>query len=341
MIDNDFFCHKKIIVTGGTGSIGEQLVSRLLLLGAAKVVVFSRSDTAQYLMQQKYPSAKNLIFKVGDVREYGAIKEASRDMDLFFHTAALKQVTVCEENPLEAVRTNVLGSANVIRACTENNVPIAINISTDKAVQPRGVMGTTKFLAEKLFQNAACRPGSGTRFCSVRFGNVLGSRGSVIPLWMDQFHSGKPLPVTDYAMTRFIMTIAEAVDLILKAAICCRGGEVFVPKIKSVLLKDLVDSFRANLPEKRRTGTSLAITGTRPGEKLFEQLLSESELERVVKDDGMYVVLPEHGNLPLVPFAPARIDSYRSDQGDTMTRDEISELLRPIVKQLRESCYYD
>ncbi|MCA0754938.1 SDR family NAD(P)-dependent oxidoreductase [Paenibacillus sp. N4] len=326
---SDFFKNKKILVTGGTGSIGERIVSTLLAYEPETIVVFNRDDTKQYLMKQKYANEKRLRFILGDVRDYPSVDFAVRGMDYVFHAAALKQVPVCEENPFEAMKTNNFGSENVIRASILNKVKKVINISTDKAVNPSNTMGATKLITEKLFKQANYMAGNTeTKFCSVRFGNVIGSRGSVFPVLMNQALTGKPLTITDPDMTRFFMSIQEAANLTIKAACYSEGGETFILKMESLRLADLSEAVREYSLNNGLPAPAVQVIGIRPGEKLHEELLSEDELPNLVEDDELYVVLPasRRGNAYL-HFQPSVITFYRSDKAPMVTTQQLSAIL--------------
>ncbi|MDO9535547.1 MAG: SDR family NAD(P)-dependent oxidoreductase [Bacillota bacterium] len=329
-----FFKNLRILVTGGTGTIGAELVNRLLQYEIDRLLVLSKDDSKQYLMKQKYGLKKNLSFVLGDVREYQTLKEATRGMDLVIHTAALKQIPICEENPQEAVKTNIMGTYNLIRASMENGVQKVINISTDKAVFPTNTMGATKFLSEKLIQNFARQDDKRTSLCSVRFGNVLNSRGSVIPLWLEQFRHNQPLFLTDKQMTRFIMTISQAAELIMKSCILCQGGETFIFKMKSVVLGDLATAMKTILSELSNKEAKIVITGPRPGEKKFEELLFEDEANRLFENEQLYVVLPQLSSTSSrAGFKRARPTEYRSDLSPKMNVPEIISLLRPLIRE--------
>lgn len=328
-----FFKHLKILVTGGTGSIGTELVNRLLQYEIDRVVVLSKDDSKQYMMKQKYGMEKNLFFVLGDIREYQTLKEITRGMDLVIHAAALKQIPICEENPRETVITNVVGTYNLIQASMENGVQKVINISTDKAVYPTNTMGATKFLSEKLIQNSASQNDRKTSLCTVRFGNVINSRGSVIPLWLEQFRQGKPLYLTDEQMTRFVMTISHAVDLIIKSCLLSQGGETFIFKMKSVILGDLATAMKTILSELSNKEVEIVITGPRPGEKKFEQLLFEEEAKRLFENEHLFMVLPQLDSTSRNNFKRAGPIEYRSDLSKKMSIQEIITLLRPVIKE--------
>ncbi|WP_028609959.1 polysaccharide biosynthesis protein [Paenibacillus harenae] len=323
-----FFKDKKILVTGGTGSIGERIVSTLLSFEPKQVIVFSRDDTKQYLMRQKYAKEKRLQFILGDIRDYESVSYAVKGMDYVFHAAALKQVPVCEDNPFEAVLTNNFGSYNVIRASIWHKVKKVINISTDKAIDPSNTMGATKLLTEKLFKQAnGAVNNEATKFCSVRFGNVIGSRGSVFPLFMQQALSGKPLTITDPSMTRFFMSIQEAANLTIKAATYSAGGETFILKMESLKLEHLGQAVQQYCRQFGLPVPEVEIVGVRPGEKQHEMLLGQEELGNMVEDDELYVVLPAGRSQVFHHFRPCKVSVYRSDQSQLVPISRLVEIL--------------
>nr|WP_236784610.1 polysaccharide biosynthesis protein [Alteribacter salitolerans] len=318
------------MVTGGTGSIGEQIVSSLLSYQPKKIVIFSKDDSKQYLMKQKYLTYKNLFFLLGDIRDYDSIEYATRGTDFVFHVAALKQVPICEENPFEAVKTNIIGSENVIRACIFNNVKKVVNVSTDKAVNPTNTMGATKFISEKMFTNANTKLNNKeTVFCSVRFGNVINSRGSVIPLFMKQAKDGKPLTVTDPGMTRFIMSISNAANLTLKSIYFSRGGETFIFKMKAIRILTLAEVIQSHYANKGVTNLTVQVVGSRPGEKLFEELIYDHEVNHVVENDELYVILPQKGK-DILPFRSCPSPMIRSDKLEFLSKDDILKMIETL-----------
>lgn len=294
---------KRVLITGGTGSLGQVLLRRILSgqYGLpAKVVVFSRDEAKQHELRMRYQMRRAatdeiiyadrrslLHFRIGDVRDFHSVAEAVRDTDVIFNAAALKQVPTCEYYPYQAVMTNVLGPENIVRAVGElaPHVETVMGISTDKACKPVNVMGMTKAIQERLFIQANLRCPD-TAFLCVRYGNVLSSRGSVIPLFHDQIRNGGPLTITHTAMTRFLMTLEQAVDTIFAAY--CHGdrGETYVPRVPSALVTDIATALIGN----RNIATE--IIGIRPGEKLHEILVSQEELTRTVSRDGYYVITP-------------------------------------------------
>lgn len=329
----EFLKNKNVLVTGGTGSIGREMVSELLKYDPAKVVVFSKDDSKQYLMQQKYVGQGNLSFCLGDIRDDQRVEFVTRGMDLIFHTAALKQVPICETNPYEAAMTNIVGSENLIRASIRNHVGKVINISSDKAVHPINIMGATKFIAEKQFQQADILMNNGhTAFCTVRFGNVIGSRGSVIPLFMNQASSGRPLTITDLNMTRFFMTTAEAVSLTLKAAYYSVGGETFILKMESLRIKELVEAVQDYCRKIGSPVPPTKIIGVRAGDKLYEELMTVEEAKKALEDDQLYVIREQEDHSPFFHFLPTSMSSYRSDQVHAITKEEMVRLLEQLYQ---------
>lgn len=276
---------KNILITGGTGSFGKKCIQMLLSrYKPNKVIVFSRDELKQHQMRIGNYDHNALRYFIGDVREKDRLKRAMADVDIVIHAAALKQVPICEYNPFEAVKTNVMGSQNLIDAAIDCGVKKVVALSTDKAVSPINLYGATKLCAEKLFIQGNVYSGKQpTRLCCVRYGNVIGSRGSVIPLFMEQRKTGT-LSVTDPRMTRFWITLDQAVDLVIKALHHMQGGEIFVPKIPSMKIVHLA---QAIAPECR-----IEITGVRPGEKLHEVLSTEEEGRWTLDYEGMYVITP-------------------------------------------------
>ena len=275
-----------ILITGGTGSLGKHLCKILLEKYHPRAIrVYSRDELKQHEMRQVFGEDVIRYF-IGDVRDGNRLKRAMEGADIVIHTAALKQVPACEYNPLEAVRTNVIGTENVINAAIDNGVKKVVSISTDKAVNPVNLYGATKLCAEKIVIQGNSYAGSrNTRFSCVRYGNVIGSRGSVVPLFSEQKKTGK-ITITDDRMTRFWITLDQAVDLIVKAITHMQGGEIFVPKIPSMRITDLA---KAIAPE-----CEIDIIGIRPGEKLHEVLLMEEEGKNTVIYDGMFVIMPNY-----------------------------------------------
>lgn len=287
---------KQVLVTGGCGSIGSKIVSKLLETQADTVRVFDSDEEALFALRQELDD-RRLRFLLGDIRDRDRLEMAMEDIDVVFHGAALKHVELNEYNPFEAVRTNVQGTQNLIRAALEEPVESFVAISTDKASNPTSVMGATKLLSERLVTAANTYKGDrDTTFGCVRFGNVLGSSGSVIPVFLNQISEGGPLTVTDPDMTRFIMPTLEAVDLVFKAQKQMRGGEVFVLKMPGIRVGTLADAMVAEYAPKvgyEPDEIGRKIIGSRPGERKHEKLISEDELRYARELEDMYVIFPQ------------------------------------------------
>lgn len=325
-----------MLVTGGSGTIGARLVEKLLEAHAAVVRVFGRDETKQFYQRQRLGARADVRFLVGDIRDRDRLMRATEDIDLVFHCAALKHVESGEYNPFEVTQTNVAGTQNVIDACLAAGVDTMILTSSDKAANPTSVMGASKLLAEKLVTAATNYRGSHrTTFASVRFGNVLGSRGSALELFGRQVAAGGPVTVTDPSMTRFVMTTDRAVEMALMAAAVARGGEVFVFKMPVARLADLAASaIEIAAPRNRRDPDHIATVAIepRPGEKIYEELMTEEESTRARDIGEMYAVLPAIEAHPDVVDAyreAARppIGAYRSDAVEPLTFDEVRSLV--------------
>ena len=277
---------KKILITGGTGSLGRALTKKLLKLNVDTIRIFSRNESKQIEMESEIPD-KRLRFFLGDVNDLDRLKRAVEDVDYVYHAAALKHVPKIEYNPFEAIKTNVIGSQNVIEACLHENVEKAICIGTDKAVSPLNTYGATKLLMENLFTTANnyMNPKKHrTKFIGVRYGNVFGSSGSVVPKFIEQIIKNQKITITDMKMTRFSITMEQALDFILKSTKFGKGSETFLPKIKSYVISDLMDA----ITEIMGKG-DYEIIGIRPGEKLHETLLNKDELRQSWEYEGMYM----------------------------------------------------
>jgi len=312
-----------VLVTGGTGSFGSKLVEIMLARHPPRrLVVFSRDELKQSEMAARVSDA-SLRFFVGDVRDRERLERAMHGVDVVFHAAAMKQIPACEYNPFEAIQTNVLGTKNVIDAAIDQGVRRVIGISTDKACGPLNLYGATKLCAEKLLvQGNAYGHGRGTAFSVVRYGNVIGSRGSVIPLFAAQRASGR-VTVTDRAMTRFWIRLEQGVDFAVRCAELMRGGEIFIPKIPSMRIIDLVEAVAP--------GCAVEDIGIRPGEKLHEILISEDESRQALELDDMFVIEPLFPSWSFTAREggkrPARGFRYSSDANDVwLSRDEMKEL---------------
>lgn len=280
------FDNSSVLVTGGTGSFGRKFIATLLdRFNPRRVIVYSRDELKQYEMQQDFPHPQMRFF-IGDVRDAERLKQATRDVDYIVHAAALKHVPAAEYNPGECIRTNVGGAENVIAAALANDIKQVVALSTDKAASPINLYGATKLLSDKLFIAANNTVGhQNTRFSVVRYGNVVGSRGSVVPFFRKLIAEGaSELPITDPRMTRFWITLPEGVDFVLKAFERMHGGELFVPKIPSALITDLGKAMAPHLPQK--------IIGIRPGEKLHELMISRDDSLHTLEFDDHYVITP-------------------------------------------------
>ena len=281
------YADKRVLVTGGTGSFGNFVVRRLLTAGVKEVRVLSRDEKKQYDMRVFYQGRPDLTFVIGDIRDPHVVNEAMAGIDVVFHAAALKQVPACEHNPHEAIRTNVLGAENLVDAALKHRVSCFVMISTDKAVKPVNVMGMTKALQERIvLKGNLSRLNHGTRFCCVRYGNVLRSRGSVVPFFRRQLALGQTMTITDERMTRFLLTLNEAIELVLYAAEHTAGGEIFVRKAQAAKVTDIA----CVMAEEVGLPCDYKVIGILPGEKLHEILVSEEELVRV-RDCGEYYTI--------------------------------------------------
>jgi len=282
------FENKVLLLTGGTGSFGNAVLRRFLESGVAEIRIFSRDEKKQDDMRKLYNSDK-LKFYVGDVRDYRSVLTATRGVDFIFHAAALKQVPSCEFHPLEAVKTNVLGTENVLEAAIANKVKRVICLSTDKAVYPINAMGISKAMMEKVAV-AKSRNSQETVICVTRYGNVMASRGSVIPLFLEQIRQNRAITITDGAMTRFMMTLDDAVDLVLYAFKNGSSGDIFVQKAPAATIHTLVEALAQTLDKFE---PEVNVIGTRHGEKLFESLLSREELAAALDLGGYFRVPPD------------------------------------------------
>lgn len=329
---------KRILITGGTGSLGKVLTRRILSgqLGTPKsVVVFSRDEAKQHEMRMEYLNRRSvtedvmyhnfertLQFKIGDVRDFHSVAQALTNVDIVFNAAALKQVPACEYFPYEAVRTNIEGAENIVRAIKELrlNIETVVAISTDKACKPTNVMGMTKAIQERIFltANIDCPK---TRFVAVRYGNVLASRGSVVPLFLDQIEAGGPITLTDKKMTRFLLTLDQAVDTVFEAMQFAEAGETYIPKIKAALIVDVVNA----LVGKKKI--EVKETGVRPGEKLHEVLVSQEESLRTISRGDYFAIksiLPEVSK----PVSPESFEfDELSSEHFLMTSKEVQTFL--------------
>jgi len=331
------FKNKRILVTGGTGSIGSMIVKNLLPYKPKQVRVFSRDETKQFELSHALGAGARVNFLIGDIRDKERLNMAMENIDIVFHAAALKHVDACEKNPFEAVKTNVQGTQNVIDCAFANNVDKVIGISTDKATDPTSVMGCTKLLAEKIMLASYFYKGTKqTKFCFVRFGNVLGSRGSVVPLFLNQIQRGGPITVTDPNMTRFFMTISDAVDLVFKAAALMWDREIFILKMPAVKMKDFAKALLELHQEKAPGGKAMGIKiiGKRNGERMHEKLLTVEEAEYSLETKDMFIIVPQEvlalqkNQATYFGAKKAVVKEYNSKDQKKLTSQEIKKMLQ-------------
>ena len=282
---------KRVLVTGGTGSFGQMFIKEILQYSPREIVVFSRDEDKQGQMRLEYKDEKRLRLLLGDIRDLRSVREAVRGVDIIIHAAALKWITEVEYNVWEGVKTNVIGTQNIIEAAREEDVEKVVALSTDKAVEPINAYGMAKALQERLITTANLYDvGKRTVFVNTRYGNVLGSRGSVVPYFKKLIEGGKPLTITDQRMTRFVMTLDQSVELVLEALENGVGGEVFVRKSPAHTVFDLAKVMVKNLGDGK---TKIDNIGIRPGEKINETLISSYESPRTVETENYYIVLPQ------------------------------------------------
>lgn len=330
---------KRILITGGTGSLGRKLVHRILSNRhgtAAKIIVFSRDEAKQYQMRMEHKhirvatdeiiyrqAAEILSFRIGDVRDLSSVLRAIKDIDIVINAAALKQVPSCEYYPIEAVKTNIEGAHNIVTAVARNNnrIETVIGVSTDKACKPVNVMGMTKAIQERIFTeaNMLC---PGTRFICVRYGNVLASRSSVIPLFHEQIRRGGPVTITSEDMTRFFLTIDDAIDTIFAAIKIAKRGETFIPKVPSARIADIADALAGQRMIEKK------LIGIRPGEKIHEILVSEEECSRTVDYGGYYAIQPILPELRQDDARKAALEREYTSADNPMGKSVILSLLR-------------
>ncbi|MSO20747.1 MAG: NAD-dependent epimerase/dehydratase family protein [Acidobacteria bacterium] len=333
------FTDKRILITGGTGSLGKVLVRRLLSGDKgipAKIIVFSRDEAKQHEMRLEYQHRtaatdeviyhnfqQRLEFRIGDVRDFHSVAAVLRQVDMVFNAAALKQVPTCEYFPFEAVQTNIGGPENIIRAIQEHDLPIdtVVGISTDKACKPVNTMGMTKAIQERLFiQSNLRRPA--TRFICVRYGNVLASRGSVIPLFLNQIRNGGPVTLTTLDMTRFLLSLEDAVEVIFAAVKEARAGETYIPRVPSARITDIAKALMGN----RKIETK--VSGIRPGEKIHEILVNEEEATRTLERGNYYVIEPLLPELSVPLDGPRPLQKEYSSADAVMPFEAVQALLR-------------
>jgi len=334
---NNLFKGKNILITGGTGSIGQEILREILKYEPEVVRILDVDETKQFELEQEYGDPENVRFLLGDIRDKERLRRAIEGIDIVFHTAALKHVLACEYNPFEAVKTNVIGMQNLIEVALDEEVEKVIFTSSDKAVNPTNVLGASKLLAERLITSANYYKGARkTIFSSVRFGNVLGSRGSVIPLFKKQIAKGEPVTITNNKMTRFIMPMHEAIELLFKATELAQGGEIFVFKMNTLKITDLADVMIEELaPNYGHSPDAIkrTIIGTKLGEKLYEELMTEDESEMALESEDIFIIfsamkkLSDIDNTLYPSFSRAAVKAYTSKDEQHLSKAEIREIL--------------
>ncbi|MHC1733541.1 MAG: polysaccharide biosynthesis protein [Bacteroidales bacterium] len=342
----DFFKGKRVVVTGACGTVGSELVRQLVEdFELGELIGLDNNESEIFFLEQRFSKLGNTQFRLADIRDRDKLARMFHGVDIVFHSAAYKHVILCERSPFEAVQTNILGVRNVIDAACQNNVGRVVFTSSDKAVNPTNVMGTSKLMGERLI--TAANSNSRTHnsiFASTRFGNVLGSRGSVIPIFKKQIENGGPVTLTAPQMTRFIMSIKEAVRLVIDSAFIAKGGEVFVTKMPIIRIKDLAEVMIEMLAPQYGfdpTDMTIDIIGSKPGEKLYEELMSEEETARTWELERYFAVLPafrsvyddisyEYGDIVTKKVSKA----YHSGNETCLTQSELKEFL--ISNQLIE-----
>lgn len=314
----------KILITGGTGTFGSAFLDKALAAGAEEVRIFSRDEKKQYDMAQRYRKHDNVRFFLGDIRDRRSIDSAMQGVDYVFHAAAMKQVPSCEQFPLEAIKTNINGSDNVLSLAIQKRVKKVVCLSTDKAVYPTSAMGMTKAYMEKLAMQKAADQNR-TEICVTRFGNLVASRGSAVPLFIEQVQNGMPITITDPEMTRFMMTVREATDLVEQAFMFGENGDLLVKRSKACTTGDLAKAVcrYLNLPADYQT----EIIGIRPGEKMHEALLTEEEAY-LARMKGDYMVVSHKREHYGILEA-----EYRSDLAERMSADDVLRLIESVFEE--------
>lgn len=343
---NEFLSDKVVLVTGASGTVGAELVRQLLEANTykpAKVVAIDNNESELFFLEQRFVADQRLIARYADIRDSERMMQVMQGVDIVFHAAALKHVVICERSPFDAVQSNIYGVQNVIRAATNNGVSKVIFTSTDKAVNPTNVMGTSKLMGERIVTAAnamAHDAGIGGRcvFASTRFGNVLGSRGSVLPIFAKQIMRGGPVTLTDPGMTRFVMTIEQAVKLIIDTATLAHGGEVFVTKMPVVRISDLAEVLIEELAPRFGFAPSdirIETIGTKPGEKLYEELMSSEETRRARELEDYFVIIPaftgfyDFANVNYPGQKPNAVTNpYDSSIESPLSKEEVSAFLK-------------
>lgn len=320
---------QNILITGGTGSFGHQMIKELMPYKPRLIRIFSRDEDKQHIMRQEFanePIIKKIQFVIGDVRDYDRLYTVTKDIDIVFHAAALKQVPTVESHPFEAVKTNIIGAYNLVKAAVARKVNKVVAISTDKAVKPVNAMGMTKALQEKIILSDDLANDS-TIFSCVRYGNVLGSRASVIPLWDMKIEKKEPIPITHPDMTRFMLTLSQAIELVFYSIKNAKGREIFVKKAPAAKITELAKAY-AEL-KTNRGNYPLEYVGIRPGEKLGEILVSEEEMRHVEERKDHFVIRREE-DFDIKSLKKHKVQEYGSGTGRLLNKDELKELMRRL-----------
>ena len=333
----NIFKGKNVLITGGTGSIGSEIARKILQYEPGVVRILDNDEDGLFNLEHELRNRGNVRSLIGDVRDEDRLRMAAENTNIIFHAAALKHVPLCEYNPFEAIKTNVIGTQNIIQAASREGVERLINISTDKAVNPINVMGATKLLTERLVTSANYYSKSMVLSC-VRFGNVVGTRGSVIPFFAEQIKRGGPVTITDSNMSRFIMSPGQVTELLFRATEIAIGGEIFILKMPCLKISDLIAVMISELAPKfgyQPSQVEIKTIGIRPGEKIHEELMTVEESRHARETKEMFIVVP-HVELsdyriedyPHLSGKPVSIKQYTSDEGTFLTRREIEEMLR-------------
>ncbi len=337
MLMENLFEDKVVLITGGTGFLGRSITKKLLNTGVRSIRLFSRDEVKHHKTQEIFNNRKirNLV---GDVRDYVRLLKATKGVDIVIHAAALKRIDMIEYNVEEAIQTNIIGSLNVVRACLENSVKKVVFISTDKACSPVNTYGACKFVSERIFSESNYNKGNAeTVFTVVRYGNVLESTGSVIPFFTNKIKKGDKIPLTHPDMTRFIISSDQAVDLIFNAVKYGRGGEIFVPKLPSMKISDLIEVLMERLEKK----CEVEVSGIRPGEKIHELMINEAEVPRTYSFNGLFVINPaiinpwidkdENDALKMDRLTPLEMQEY-SSKDSVVSKEELKEIMKETLK---------
>lgn len=344
---NKHFEGKSILVTGGTGSIGSEIVRQLLKYNPKRIVILSRNEEKQYYFMGRcnQPNKKEFFvnnvkidFFIGDIRDASRVREIMRNIDIVFHSAAMKHITLTENNPCEAAKTNILGTQNLVNSALEENIENFITISTDKAANPINTLGATKLVAEKITLRANIVKGNyKTKFSCVRFGNVLNSSGSVFPVFVKQIKEGGPLTLTNPKVTRFIMTIPQAASLVLKSSVINKGGEVFILKMPSLYIKDLAEVMIEEIAQifnQKKELIHIKETGMELGEKLHEELMSDQEISIAIETEDMFIIPPFEVKIPTERDFGLKSREYLRSDSKNIILDK--ESVRKLVKEVFE-----